>query len=276
MEVTPELGAIAYWTPVACRRDALSKAARNIGLPVAIPSGQGRKGSIKVTLDGIRLGDELVRELKDHTGYTVVRELKDTAETITGEKRSRNRYETRIIVRTPVGPDRPVPEGPDKDRWPVDEYHRQRGLVSPYKVARVLVGCAEALGGFTLRPSGGIHWLPPDALNKWTSIVVPEIEAATGRAAMVTTIRLVHDSGAASAILDTFDERMRETMATLKQQAADGLNVDKEAAQLSKRMDQLSKATGLVPAMKATLDGIRVSKAKRLLKSAANVKRMRR
>lgn len=105
----------------------------------------------------------LLRPLDKRSGFAVLHEIRshDEVQTVTthavgfddlGQVEMRRGYEQAMQDRIAL------------------EYRYQRGLVKPMQVAKSLTTVASLLGAVTLRPTGGVYWMPDSSLSTWNRL----------------------------------------------------------------------------------------------------------
>lgn len=63
-----------------------------------------------------------------------------------------------------------------------EEFRRQSGLLRPSQVTASMVAAALHLGATTLRPSGGVYWLPEKVIPEWDQLCgVVQLAAVAGK-----------------------------------------------------------------------------------------------
>ena len=99
-------------------------------------------------------------------------------------------------------------------------YDRYRSTVHHSSVSRALVDIVMALGGTTLRPSGGVYWIPNDHWDRWCAVV--QAVETSGPSNNVFSMRVIYDEHSAAAI--------REALTA---------EIEREASNIASAMDEL-------------------------------------
>jgi hypothetical protein len=89
------------------------------------------------------------------------------------------------------------------DTWAIrSELDNQRKLLRPAQVTACLVGVLSELGAVTLRPKGGIYWLPDSALPTWRLITDAVESSSVGGRNSVYKITHQFDGDSIRAVRD--------------------------------------------------------------------------
>lgn len=102
-----------------------------------------------------------------------------------------------------------------------DAYRRYRARVPALAVSGALTALAQHLGGVRLRESGGVFWLPADALDNWQAVVRAFEAAAESGGTVVYRLRTVVDDAAVRAVGDAVTREVEEAVADIREKVRD-------------------------------------------------------
>lgn len=187
----------------------------NIGHENHIPKPRTNAACLKDALRDVCGNSKvLIRPLESEggtEGFCVVEERRGT---------DGNNFEIDLVAK--VTPEPRIKLRPfDHRAQPItDGFNKQLGLVKPASVTSSLTGIISSLGGTTLRPHGGVYWLPGYALKDWQAVCeVIENAAHDGKNCMYLVrhqldqdaIRVVHHA-IASEVQTELDVIQKEIM----------------------------------------------------------------
>jgi hypothetical protein len=272
-------GRMVYWT-LGGKTDAerLEDALDVVGLKKYAPSSNTAKISLKLAMQSVcPKGVRFIRDLKGERGYSVVSQRKNPT---TGELTFRVDFsgttdlEGDITFR--VGED--VPDGVSLSRdntWPSREQIiydiarvRSEALAQSTNcqastVARSLVGIVDKLHGIPLRESGGIYWIPEQALPRWEQVAQAFMQYGGG-SNIIYGVKTEVDEATAFAIMDALvrdikkeREQMEDRFNNLEHGAADSRH-KRALDTMEKRIKTLhNRVKGYEGIVGKNLDGLR-------------------
>lgn len=137
---------------------------------------------------------------------------------VVDEKHAGDDLEYAVELRAAAGDDGTAFEPFDHPAVPAidDAYARFRSLVPASAVGTAITQLARHLGGVRLRDSGGVFWLPKDALAQWASVARAFEEAAIKGGTVVYRLRTAIDDDAVRAVTDAITKDVEETVAEIK------------------------------------------------------------
>lgn len=96
-------------------------------------------------------------------------------------------------------------------------FKARKSTVAYHVVSRVMVEIVYSLGGTTLRPSGGVYWIPNASMERW-EMIAAAVEAA-GAKNKVYALRTILDENSANVLRDALTQEIareaREIESTL-------------------------------------------------------------
>ena len=204
VEVHP-VGAVVYWGVGNTNRKHLKSELDDLGLVQYLPNKRTPDSSLFNALksDVPEVGasrDYTIQSLKDrgNNGYEVVEILK-------GEKC--NTYNVMYSARVDKTSEKVVFSEGLWDYSTIDtagvqkEYAHFREVLTGSSMGACLVDICQHFRGTSLRPSGGIYWLPEDAVETWDKVGQAVFDSGDGDSS-VYRLRTVLDESAASAVID--------------------------------------------------------------------------
>lgn len=204
----PISGAVVFWTPAKRvsrerLRDALAPRWTRT-LPEPRPASACLKDALKQTFP-----DGMVRRLKDKDAFIVKEEIRgdDDNDYLTVGGAAVDEHGTvSFHFKTQ-----------DDKRDQVRQQHEtQLGLLTGASVTKTLVKILECLGSTTLRPSGGLYWLPEEHIDEWRKLAAHVESTATEGEFTIFLLPVAKGEDAAKAVLHAIrDEVERESAALL-------------------------------------------------------------
>jgi hypothetical protein len=141
---------------------------------------------------------------------------------------------------------RPAEEEPSVREW----ITREKGIVDSKAMSAALIRSCEKLGGISLRPSGGIYWLPEDALEAW-NILNEGVVMAQEKAQDMTTftprlyiVRTMDDLDSVTAIAESFEREMAQRVKEIAQDVQE--NTDMSPRALENRVQKCVQIEELI------------------------------
>ena len=206
VEVHP-VGAVVYWGVGNTNRSQLARGLDDLGLVQYLPNKRTPDSSLFNALkhevpEGGISRDYTIQSLKDrgNNGYEVVEILK-------GEKY--NTYNVLFSARVDKTSEKVVFSEGLWDYSVIDnisvqkEYDNFREVVTGSAMGACLVDICQHFRGTSLRPSGGIYWLPEDVVETWDKVGQAVSDSSTGgNESNVYRLRTVLDESAAAAVID--------------------------------------------------------------------------
>lgn len=96
---------------------------------------------------------------------------------------------------------------------------KEKGIVDSKAMSAALIRACEKLGGVSLRPSGGIYWLPEDALETWNLLNTGIGDAqekgndfSTSFVPKLYIVRTMTDVDSVAAISESFEREMTQRL----------------------------------------------------------------
>jgi hypothetical protein len=175
-----------------------------MGLEKYCPEPRTPPAALKDALSEIfPLATQLVRPLKDKTGFTVVEESRGN---------HTNDYHTLVTAK--------IDQNLQIEVSPYDAgltakiaglYNTHLGLLRSMNVGAALVKLLANLHGTTLRPGGGVYWLPETAIAEWKELTEVIEPAGHGKPNSLYLLRTLMDADAVRTVGDAISgEVMRE------------------------------------------------------------------
>lgn len=197
------VGAVVYWAGKDTDRKRLKAGLRSIGLEKFLPNKRTPDSALfnalKHTVRRSITHDSLIQPLKKRStnGYEVVRVTK-------GEQK--NEYSPQFSARV-NGETVVFDKEPSNSDNVQEMYDHYRGLITGSALGACLVDICAHLMGTSLRPSGGIYWIPEDAVGTWDD-VADAVSSAHPQGlgiddmSCVYRLRTLLDANAANAVID--------------------------------------------------------------------------
>jgi hypothetical protein len=205
-------GAAVYWTlseatDFETLRDGLSAA----GFGKFAPEPRTEQATLKEALENLYPGHD-IKALADRKCFEVTKCHAGT---------DRNEHRHVITARMICGRVETDSEAIlDNDKIGA-EYRRLKDRIPYHTVTRILTDIVSDLNGTTLRPTGGIYWLPADRLERWEMAADLIERASLDRKSRVYTLRTICDESAVLAV-----------------RAALTAEIEREAADIEKRLHE--------------------------------------
>lgn len=223
-------GAVTYWTlPEFSDAKKLEDGFEAIGLAPYTPTRPTHLVALKRALTEVfTKRKHLVRPLKSETfpRFAVVR-----------EEAGHDDLDYNIIFRVEADDlDNLHFDNPDHPAVPaIDEaYRKQRAQVPSGAVGSALSTIAHALGGVRLRDSGGVFWLPADALDKWNAVAGVVTNAAAEGRGCIYRLRTAIDESTIEAVGDAITRDVEDSIADIQKK----LKEQERRSSFEKRKDE--------------------------------------
>lgn len=201
------VGCIVYWNCLATDRESLSDGLDGLDMGHLLPNKRTPESALFHALKAFtpsgKRSDFIVEPLKSRgdNGYEVVEVKRGVSSNDYTPAFSASIDKASGVVR--------VIEG----SWEYSDingvnlqilYDKFRNTLSGSSVGACLVDVCQYLKGTSLRPSGGIYWLPEDVIDKWDEVssVVFDASVSPDGDSSVYRLRTVLDENAASAVID--------------------------------------------------------------------------
>ena len=237
-------GAVIYWKLAGRSDRATLEAGFNaIGYSSACPAPICNRSALRdaLTEHKGRLGKTvLVRQLADVDAFALVDERRGI---------DANEYEQLATVRV-ASRDHLSFEGVSSDLAYAIRQSFDVALttVGQGELSRALVGLVDTLHGISLRPKGGIYWLPEAALSTWCELCGYVEQAGAG--SEVWQLRTAMDERAIQAIRDGLSSQILSEAETIRDEIAQG-NLGERAIETRRQLCQSRRVK--VAAYKALL-----------------------
>lgn len=103
-----------------------------------------------------------------------------------------------------------------------EEYRRQSSLIKGAQVASALVACMKELNAVTLRPSGGVYWLPESSLRLWGQLSRVVEGASVGGKNSIYKITHAFDHDSMRAVRDAIMNEARKEASEIMEEVDSG------------------------------------------------------
>lgn len=120
-----------------------------------------------------------------------------------------------------------------------ERFNAIRATVPYHNVSRALVDIVYTLGGTTLRPSGGIYWIPNERWERW-ELVSQAIEKA-GEKNRVFALRTVFDENSAQVIREALTVEIQREARAIDATLSDPTNGIKAAGTAKRKANDLRR-----------------------------------
>ncbi len=207
------VGAVVYWGCSTTDREKLSEKAERCGFGDLVPNKRTPESALFNALkDGVPdagvTRDYLIQPLKSRNqkGFEVVEVHKGT---------ERNSYSALFSARVHSDTVK-FSEG----LWDYatidgntvqDLYDQYRRTLTGAAVGSFLVSVCQRLRGTSLRPSGGIYWIPEDSLDRWNDVTdAVESSACDYGKSEVFRLRTLLDAQSASAVISAITKEVTD------------------------------------------------------------------
>lgn len=192
-------GGVTYWTlsSTGTPREALLAELTTSGLEKFCPREPTLEWCVQKALGRIYEGtDYLVRPLALRDGFSLVAEYRGQEE---------NAYRQALAVRvTDAGETCFTPASARPDGWDAN-LREIRATTPASKLGMSLTSLLYHLGGVALRKTGGVYWLPREAMPVWRSMARAVVRAGNGKN-VVYVIKHRMDEAAMRAVRDAVVE----------------------------------------------------------------------
>jgi hypothetical protein len=211
-------GAVTYWNlSPETNLAALNNGLATLGLQQFAAEERTACAALKSALSKTLLDAEfsrLVRPLEDpeDNGFALIEEERGTTE---------NTYST--VLTAKVDKDGDIVT--DADQAVVNELEEhftyQKSILGVASVTAVLVNIVKHLDGTTLKPSGGVYWIPEHSLAKWAQVCEVIERAACGNTpSSIYQLRTVFDGAAVKAVKDAIINEVGQRSEEIRRRAA--------------------------------------------------------
>jgi len=142
-------------------------------------------------------------------------------------------------------------------------FAQHKGTLSGAAVGQALVKLMAYFGGVALRPSGGIYWLPPNAMNQWMAVAQAVEESATDDSEnQVYRLTTTMDEEAIRAVRDAITEEINAASEAMLEEVVGGLGEEALKRRKEVAAGLHRKVTQYEGLLSATLDDLHGSVAK--------------
>ena len=197
-------GGITFWT-LSDQTDfeKLSAGLRAAGFGKFAPEPRTAHSVLKETLEKLHPGGK-VFQTRNKEEFEVVRVSQQTG---------RNEYQHRLTARYEFG--RIVTDDSTQDEITNATFADLRNRLPYHAITRILTEIVNAIGGTTLRPTGGIYWVRFENLERW-ELAAHAIESASldGKS-KVHVVRAVFDSGMVAAVAEGLTREIQTNAAEI-------------------------------------------------------------
>ena len=197
-------GAIVFWSCGPTQREMLEARMAEIGLDRFAPKARTDAAALRASV-----AQYCATQLSNGKGSPDrrVEPLKKTADGVEVVEIDRgtegNHYDAAFSAKIDDNGQIVVTRG-YADAFVLRELHSKvKGVVTGPGVSRSLVDLLNSIGGTALRPTGGVYWIPQDAVELWEKVaVIIEACPVQGEKSAVYMVRTLMDSNAVRAVRD--------------------------------------------------------------------------
>lgn len=224
-------GAVVFWNVAKTDRERFTEHLERLGLSSFAPN--------EVT-DYAALQHALARHIDEHTtksdakhgrDKTIERKRRreDGVEVVDverGDAATKNYYTTdfaarvengRVIVSSGYAPQSALQR----------HFDEAKTVLSSASIGKSLIGVVGHLGGVSLRDSGGVYWLPAEALDTWRQVAAAvEGAAIDGKASAVYCVRTQMDDDTLRAVRDALTTEVLQKASDIQAEIETGLGHD--------------------------------------------------
>lgn len=192
-------GAVVFWRAGVCARQPLLDGLTALGYARHAPDARSHYAALTSALKRVygQLGSSdvryLVRGLAKCEGCEVLKEVVRSAE------QGGNQYAREDVVVATADGELLACQREDAVRA---AFSIEKGRLHPAQVTDSLVGLLSALHGVTLRPNGGVYWLPEGAMPMWQTLQQVFERASVDGGTRLYSVRVAYDSDAMRAVVD--------------------------------------------------------------------------
>ena len=254
-------GKVAYWT-LGNKTDAeaLRKELELLNLSKFAPDNNTNKASLKIALERICSNRRrLVRPRPaGERGYAIVTETKDQ----NGKSLD---HSVDFDVLLPDGMDTPVFRDPTSGDIinPLEEpqilhrYQIEQDRCSSHKLGIALVRIVDHFHGVSLRPTGGLYWIPEGILSRWDAVGAAVERCSSDSSNIVYCLKTAMDDEMKRAVIDGLSRELNNEIQTMEESVMSD-DLGKRALRTKKeRCERLRKrVSGYQKMFKVTLDSL--------------------
>jgi len=204
-------GVVTYWRLSWTDRNRLEQALTAIGLPELLPDQRQPTTILRNAMQQLYGGNgHLIRPLADGDGWEVVDERKGVQANDYGHILS-----ARVQGETSASIEVSVTTTADQRDAIVTRYDELRDRLHADAVAAMLTRYVSGrCHGTSLRPAGGVYWVPEDQVAQWRRLV-EAVEAAAVDANSVYLLRTAADEGMVTAVRDAITHELQSAAAEI-------------------------------------------------------------
>ena len=260
-------GFITYWTlSEFLEADRLKAALDNISLGHCAPKAMSHYTTLRMALGDVIIDPLLLlRPMAKQSGWCILEETR-------GDKT--NSYKVRATVHVNESNGLLSFDGIDdalKERIYV-QYSQYVGHVHTMNIAQSLVRIQDSLSGTSLRPQGGMYWLPACAADTWQKVA--DIFSGPNKSNTVYVIRHKFDADSIRAVHSAIEANLLTEAADIFEEITSGKEPTEKAkasreeriAAMRKKIAVVAAATGSqVATVKMALDKLERAEATSVL-----------
>ena len=220
-EQNVKFGIITYWSLAGSNIDRLRDLMEPLGLESYIPEQTSPMVALREAMEAV-YKSKLIRRTKKKGFVAVSEERGEHENSYLNEASVSIGEEENLIMGMGVSTD---------DSYLLrEEYRKARSTLTSASAGSMLAKIATGpLGGTTLRPTGGIYWLPGDILDKWkdiaTAIEACSVTRGAEKPSSVSVIRHRLDADSVKAVRDAIIHEVEQESAKIKKEMESGIGV---------------------------------------------------
>lgn len=229
---------LGEWTDLARLGENLGA----VGFGDCVPERRPQMAALRDALEAQMGGPcVLIRPLVKKDGFTVVKEERGVEE---------NEYSNLMRVRLEKLADDSTKllfaPWDHRAQAITESYNKHLGLLRAGQVATALVKIITRLRATTLRPTGGLYWVPDESLAAWRDVALAvEQSAAEGKRHSVYTMLNVMDAEAVRAVRDAVVAEITADAARIYEEVFSGELGDKALANRKEQAELLREKCAL-------------------------------
>lgn len=243
-------GIVTFWNVALTDRAKLESEVTAIGLGHLLPQERTPKSILRAALSA-HYSDRrevLVRPMARDDAFAVVREDREE---------NANDYETLYTVAVDDNGQvyqptmSPNPLAPHELDRILERFTDEARYITGRSITWMLVQAVSVMNGITLKPSGGVYWLPRDKADTWSQLALAVERSVAAGTSSVYIMQTSSDQNALRAIRDNFIEAVRNELEDIEGDVEDG---DLGYRGLSNRADQAKEIRQRLHEYEAIID----------------------